>query len=345
MFFHSINNLRAVSIILIVFAHTYWISGWQPQSSLSHLYSFIIFGGTFYFLFISGFLFNQLSVKHYYYHKFLMQKLRNVISPYVFLSILPIILAIKLKTVYPQYFFTVGDQGLWLEYIKPAILYLLTGRALTGYWYIPFIALVFIASPLFVQYSKLSCKNQLGILFVGIVISGFTYRSIDNMNPFQTFVYFSPMFLFGMICSIYNQKIKDTLSRYALWLVIISIVLAAYQTNVLGINTNLEKDMFTYAGFNFRLVGKSIQILGIYLIFENFMTKDYKILSLLASSSFAVFFLHPAVIFVIKRLVPTDWSGFIYWHLLTVFVIVVCVCGAWFAKKLLGNKSRYVIGW
>lgn len=345
MFLNSINNLRALSIIFIVFGHTYWISGWQPQSWLAELYFFIFLSGTFYFVFISGFLFNHLSVNKFSYKKFMRQKLRNVISPYVCLSILPIIAAIHLKTVYPEYFFTPGGEGIWLEYIKPALLYLLSGRMLTAYWYIPFIFLMFLISPVFVQYSKLSIRKQIALLFIGLLISGFTYRAPDNINPLQAVVYFTPMFMFGMLCSIHNHKIKEFLTPYAAIIVMISIALSFYQLSVLDIHGNLAKDMFEYGDFNFKQLEKGIQILGVYLLFDKYLTKDYRLLSLLASSSFAIFFLHPIIIFIVKRIVPTDWTGPLYWHSLSVFVIASCILIATFLKKILGKKSRLVIGW
>ncbi|MBU2870034.1 acyltransferase [Colwellia sp. E2M01] len=345
MYLHSLNNLRALSIILIVFNHTFWVSNWHPESVYSGLYKFLLMGGTFYFLFISGFLFNHLSVENFSYSKFIKQKIRTVISPYIFLSIFPIIVAVTVYPVYPEYFFTIKGQGIWLEYIKPAILYFLSGRVLTGYWYIPFIALVFILSPLFVKYSKFTLKNQLLLLGCLIIISGFTHRATDNMNPFQAVVYLIPMFMFGMLCSAYNTEIKKISMGYVTLLILGSTILSVYQLVVLNIPGNLSKEMFTYAGFDLRLIEKGMQILGVYLLFERFCSKDIKFISLIASSSFAIYFLHSIVIFVIKRVVPANWEGFLYWHLLTICVVGICILIAWILKKILGHKSRYIIGW
>lgn len=345
MYLHSMTNLRALSIVLIVFSHTYWISGWQATTFYMQLYKSIIAGGTFYFLFISGYLFNHLSVKKFIYRSFLKQKFKNIVSPYLFISIFPIIVALIMHTPYSEYFFTQDGQGLWLEYIKPAVFYILSGRVLTGYWYIPFIILVFLVSPIFVRYSKSSYKTQLIILTITFLIAGFTHRAIDNMNPFQAFVNFIPMFIFGVFCSKHDKKIKELFSSYAILLITISVCISSYQILILNIHGNLSKAMFFYNGFDLKQLEKMIQVLGVYLLFDKYSKKDYKFISLLASTSFAIYFLHPIVIFVIKRIASSDWIGFIYWNLLSLFVIAVCILGALIVKKILGHKSRYVIGW
>lgn len=159
MFINSINNFRAFSIFMIVLSHTYWISNVPVGNKIGDFYIAFTFGGTFYFLFISGFLFDQLSLASFDYYKYMIKKIRNVVSPYVVMSFLPILIALNMQSIYPEYFFS-STSGIYSEYVKPFFLYLFTGRALTGYWYIPFIFLIFILAPFFKLFKNISLSKK-----------------------------------------------------------------------------------------------------------------------------------------------------------------------------------------
>ncbi|HEX5791775.1 MAG TPA: hypothetical protein VFY01_00770, partial [Rheinheimera sp.] len=59
----------------------------------------------------------------------------------------------------------------------------------------------------------------------------------------------------------------------------------------------------------------------------------------------AIFFLHPMVIAVFKRILQNQFAGFVYWHILTFTVFFTTLLLAWLAKQMLGKHSRQVIGW
>ena len=185
MFYHGINNFRALSIFLIVFGHCFWISNWYPDKTWQNVYLYMIPGGTFFFAFISGFLFAHLNVSTFRYADFIARKWRNIASPYLWISVPVICFAVVVQ--YPGYFVDSRD-GFYYQYLLPFFKYLLTGRVFTGYWYIPFILLVFAISPLLVRFYHLSSRVQLMMVAVLLLLAMFVHRAEDNLNPLQSFV-------------------------------------------------------------------------------------------------------------------------------------------------------------
>lgn len=145
------------------------------------------------------------------------------------------------------------------------------------------------------------------------------------MNPFQSLFYFLPCYLLGIICSQYHQFFKRVSVLFPLFLLLISFLLSYYQVFYLNLLSNLEKDFFAYNGFDWKLIEKSIQAVSIYIIFEKFLDRKFVIVDYVASTSFAIYFLHPYLIFLIKRVVDGRLYGFFYWSFLSVFILLVCL--------------------
>lgn len=343
MFFNGINNFRALAIFLIVCGHCFWISNWSPEQRWEKVYLYMIPGGTFFFAFISGFLFAHLNVKSFKYADFIGKKWRNIASPYLFLSVPVICLAVVVQ--YPGYFID-ERPGVYYQYIQPFIQYLLTGRVLTGYWYIPFIMLVFAISPLLVRFYRMH-NQALQLLIVGVllIIAMFVHRSEDNLNPLQSFVYFLPVFMFGMVFNRHYTVLRENYPWLPWVLLVLSLVLSVYQSAWLGIAHNAHKAFFTYSGVDLKLIEKLMQAVAILLLFERYWQQRHKLIDLIASASFAIFFLHPWVIALFKRVLQDKFAGFVYWHVLTITVFFTTLFLAWLAKKILGSYSRRVIGW
>ncbi len=344
MFIQSIDNFRALSIIIIVIGHVFWISGFNTEDDVSKFYISLISGGTFYFVFISGFLFEKLSFEEFSFSKFMLRKFKVVFLPYLFISFLPIIIAISLRNVYPQYFFDNHLSGFYYDYIKPYFMYVFTGRVLTGYWYIPFVFLIFLSSPILVIYNKLSIKQKVYLFVAFIILSGFVFRSVDNINPFQSFVYFLPIFLLGIIVANFHQELSKTPLSIAFSLLFLSFFISYFQIEFNNIFGNQSKNFFDYQGYDFRVLEKSIQSVSIYLFLERFRFK-LSFFSLVAKASFAIYFLHPLFIFIINKINQGYFHGFFYLQITSAIVLFLCIVSALLFKYIFKGKSRYLIGY
>ncbi|WP_413284579.1 acyltransferase family protein [Vibrio sp. MA40-2] len=339
----SINNYRAFSILLIVLSHCYWISGWQADSSLDIFVKHYISGGTFFFLFISGYLFGCVWLDKFNYLRFLKLKLVNIGSPYIAISLPVIILAIITKQPYGEYFFD-NNTGLWSEVVKPFFMYLLYGRVLTGYWYIPFIFLVFLISPLLIRFCRTETKTQTICLLILYSISLFVWRAEDNMNPIQALFYFIPVFLLGCYCQIHASWIsvhQGALIKICFFFSIIFMVIQVYFLDVPG---NLHKPMFSYQGANINSIERSFLAVLMFLVLERYMNYRVAILDYIAKASFSIYLLHPLIIAIYKRAVGLEYDSFLYFLSLTTLVFCCCWAVALTGKKLIGRHSRYVLG-
>lgn len=341
MFYTGVNNFRALAIFLIVFGHCFWISGWYPSDTAGRSYLYLLPGGTFFFAFISGFLFAHLNAETFSYPDFLRKKARNILFPYLALSLIPVIFAVI--THYPGYFID-ERSGFYFEFLQPFFSYLLTGRVFTGYWYIPFIMTLFVLSPLLVRYYQLNLATQLIIVAILLVVASVGHRPVDNLSPLQNLVYFTPVFMAGMV---FNQQFAFFRNRMVLaWgLLFLSVALSLYQSYYLGYSHNSHKDFLEYTRVDLKVFEKTIQAIAVLILFERLFDRKNALLDLIASASFAIFFLHPIVIAVFKRLIDGAFSGFLYWHLLTVAVFFTSLLAAYILKQLLGRYSRPVIGW
>ena len=89
-FLSEIHSFRAVAIIAVVMTHVVDLLAWPLPPSLTERLIYSVAGnGTVLFLFVAGFLFQHLSAR-FNYGDYLRGKLRNVIIPYLVIS-LPII--------------------------------------------------------------------------------------------------------------------------------------------------------------------------------------------------------------------------------------------------------------
>ena len=80
------------------------------------------------------------------------------------------------------------------------IVLLSTGTMVTAYWYIPFIFLVFLASPLFDRFiaPRYPCL-RVGVFLLSLVVAFWLHRPENNLNPIHAFVYFFNVYLFGIL--------------------------------------------------------------------------------------------------------------------------------------------------
>jgi len=348
MHLQSFVLFRVLAISLVVLGHVRYISGWEANTFIEkYLYMTFVEGGTFYFAFISGFLFQYIFVSNFNFRKYLEGKLKTIFLPYLFLSIVPISVALITRNPYPDYFFY-GDSGIYEDYIRPALLYFFSGRVLTGYWYIPFISLVFISSPLIVMFTSIRRCYQVAILLILFFISMLVHRPVDNMSPFQSYVYFIPVYLFGMFVSVNSNKIFEIFKDRLIYLLVISLGLSFFVAYFIGEFGNRHKIFLSYEGLDFMVVQRSLMCIFYYVLFTRLSQIESKWINLFAGASFSIYFLHVWVIYIINRIDINSIIGlpnFIYFIILFFFVMVLCVLSAYLVKKTLGARSRIFIGY
>lgn len=166
-----------------------------------------ISGGTSLFVFISGFLFHHVFYPKFVYRKFLEKKFKNVYVPYLILSVLPVIWALVIKAPFPDFYFG-PESTFYDQIIRPTLLYYWYGGVMV-YWYIPFIMTMFIISPLFIWFVRINLRNMHIYNINSLFDITFMHRPINNWSIVQSVVYFSPVYMFGILCSMERDFIYD----------------------------------------------------------------------------------------------------------------------------------------
>lgn len=353
-----IEYFRAVAIMLIVVGHTY-ILAWShfadedPQfhGTWLNILPALISGGTAYFVFISGFLYRQVFHGRVSYGDFMSRKALAVGLPYLLLST-PLILAeIGLGSVTV----TVVKDGeplarnLYIDYL----VMLGTGRMVTAYWYIPFVFLVFAASPLFDRFIRLLTPQRVAVFALSVGVAMWVVRPVDNMNPVHSLLYFTNFYLFGILFCENRRTIMAFLTRPAVIAVLAAGVLgvAAVQATVVHLSTTLERlpgDGWAPVGFDWMLVQKYLGIpllCGVLARWGGLLARP---LSFVAGHSFGLFFTHGIVIAILNRmpqpLSPHIGEPVVDLALYSMLVLATSMTLVLAVKQIAGRYSRYLIG-
>lgn len=349
---NSFNHFRAVAILFIVAGHCYGVAGLHSTSFAEKFAMNIITGGTALFVFISGFLFHHVFFKKFQYVNFLSKRIKYIFTPYLFLSIVPIFLYVEKRPDVFGGFFLPTHNDIFNEYIVPSIEYYLTGVFLSSYWYVPFILVTFMLSPLHCLFIKARMPIQIGITCLFCIISLFIHRPVDNIDVVQSVIYFTSVYLIGILCSLYKDNIYNIFNTKEYILLGLIIFFAVMQT-LFGVVGNYHKSPLVYGGVDIMFIQKIIMCLFFMILLARFETFHSKMIHTLASTSFAIFFLHPFVIWwIVKGLhqyfnidqyvVFNSWIIYIF---MVAAVILLCVIIAKMVRKMIPHYSRFIIGY
>lgn len=345
MYLKSFEYLRGIAIILIVAGHCYDISGWQIDTFGDRIVANIITGGTSLFVFISGFLFHHVFYPRYNYSRFMHKKIKNVLFPYLFMSIFGIGQALIIHGPFATTYFG-PDTTLFDQFIRPVFLYLVTG-GIFAYWYIPFIFCIFAMSPLFIAFIHCQRTRQVKITFCLLVVSLFLHRPVDNFLVPQSIVFFTPIYLIGILCSLEKERVYTMFADRLLLLLAAIFMLAVLQAALTNVCGDLQKSPFSFNGIDLNLLQKLLICMSLMVFMHRFENQDNFLLTRLAEASFAIYFLHGWFIFLISLMKKT-YSPLHGLHLLPFSTALVLTCSLLMAqavKRAFPDHSRILIGW
>jgi len=346
MFLNSINHFRAIAIVFIVTGHCFRLTNITFDSPTENIIRTLVDGGTTLFVFISGFLFHYVFYEKYQYRSFIIKKIKNVFVPYLILSALPIINDIINKKPYFGGYFLPSDTGFLYEYLVPTLKYYVTGRHFTAYWYIPFIMITFLMSPVHIWFIEQKTKFQILIVIFFVIISSLIHRPPWLLNVFQHVVYYFPIYLIGILCSMNKEKIYLKLEGKELYLLVSVFLLAIIQV-AFGQTGNYYKAAFAYNGLDLMIFQKIILSVFFMVWLHRFENIKKQFISVVASTSFTIFFIHPIILrsFAIMDLTITSQEPWLFFPLIVIMIILVCIALALVLKKLLPKYSRYITGY
>lgn len=288
------DYLRGISIALIVLGHSIFIA--QPM--FPPLLENLLRGGTGLFVFISGFFFHRVFYARFDYRQFIAKKASALLIPFAVISLF----ALSLRMIgWWQ------DGVSWQDNLLYAWYTLCNLYVLYPHWYIPFIFLTFLCSPLHWLYIRARASVQLAVLAIFFVIAMLIHRPQSNSHFVQSLVYFTPFYLLGIWVSLYHTQLRlwhKPLLIASLALVAISALLQTYVWVRLG---NYHKAAFTYDGIDLHFIQTLFACIALLALCRHLRWPWLqRHLCWLAELSFPIFFIHPLLTLAIENLIKLD---------------------------------------
>ncbi len=339
-YLNSITYFRGLAMIIIVAGHSFLISNVPLENQFVMFFKNLLSGSTAYFVFISGYMFHHVYYPKYSYKRFIRSKFLTVFAPYVLISTPFVFSLLKQKLGVSQETETVA------YYLTGYLKYMISGSFMIAYWFIPFIMFMFLLAPLHYRYIALSKKTQTAILLVLFVIAGFVHRSDGGLNRAQSLVYFTPLYLFGIYCSIYRTAFLGFMRGKEVYFILVALAITAVQVSM-GHLGNYRKPFFEYQGFDLMLIQKILLTVAILSVLERIKLPAKSLLVTISNTSFAIFFLHGFVIFYLDALGIMPFTGLppVDYVLVIIVNIVICVTVALTLRQVFERKSRYIVGY
>lgn len=356
MYLNHLHHFRGVAICGIVGAHSLHNFTWAEDSVVFRAADTTFNQSSCWFFFIAGFLFQYLSPKYrtlkYYRSKFL-----NVILPYLVMSIpaLVVFTAFMPQGDVPDGFY---DRPL-LEQIG---LFLVSGKHLAPFWFVPTITLIYLAAPLLLAMDRRIWPYWilLGLIPLSAWLGRDGLLAINGWSPFFSPVskalYLLAVYLFGMWLGRFHDRLLEVMPK--LWMPLLALgALGFYghfswyypaQAEYHAGLRPLESLPFQWM-LLFKLATSPLIVYALFLG-DRFMPRG---LHFLGSLSFGLFFVHGFVLggfkIVLPRLGIGDAEGRIEGNLLVyvLFALVVLAISTGVlvvAKRIFGKRSRMVVG-
>ncbi|MBT1445368.1 acyltransferase [Shewanella sp. JM162201] len=338
--------MRALAILWIVAGHSLYNAGLGFPVTIEN----VLRGGTALFVFISGYFYHRIFHPRMVYKEFMLSKVRNVLQPFLWVSLVGMILLVC------QWAFLYNRPP--IELAKGVYYTVRNGYILYPHWYIPFIMAVFAISPVFSAYIRLSPAARWLIFAALCLVSIFIHRPIGNINVLHSVVYFTPFYLMGILYSAHEDWLKSHAAPL-LAAAAVGTVVSVVMQQLSGHHGNYHKLAFDWGGIDWQFIQKfSLCVLAVgfclWLSHQPLKERTQSALNALAEMSFPIFFIHPLFSILFDTITGAmhfrlaagnPWTAMALSAFIFVFLMVGSVVTARAIKALLKDKSRSVIGW
>lgn len=347
-FLRALHHFRGIAVLFVVAGHSFMLAGVHVDTFPERMFGNLVAGGTFLFVFLSGFLFQYHSLRDFQYGRFLATRMRHVLLPYLLLSAIPIAHALIHRD--PMYggMFLPRGEGLLEAWLIPALKYVATGRVVIAYWFIPYVMLNFACAPLHAWFARSRPGVQAGVFAVALVVGMLVHKPLDDIGPVQGLVYFLPTYLAGILVAQHRDKIFRTcLGREAWFLAGVFGLAVLESVQRIGESFgNYHGHPFEIGAFDLLMPQKILLCLFLLLALHRWEDRPLPFVGFLAKYSLAIFFLHPLVLWG-ADLLDSRWisrPGWLAYPLVVLLLLLVSSGVAAGLKRILRSRSRMVIG-
>lgn len=335
-FLRSVQMARAVAMIFIIGTHCWPGIPWTPAEE--HVLPIFFRSSTVLLVFLAGFLFNYTSGR-FNYRRYVGRRLQALIIPYLIISA-PIIFTI----LFVQHRDDVWPWVYEMPKIEQALVLLATGKHMAHFWYIPVAVMFTLGAGIF----RLVDRYNLYVLLIPITGFAASVLGRDSLyglySPFGKALFVLPSFLFGMyFCNIYLRERRP--SRWSVGVYIAIFVFPMYF-------------YLQYNDWNLHFLWmQKVAFASLCIYFfdsVNLNETIYYVLDKVSEFALPLYFLHGYAIHALRVLftdaeaVALFGGGLVaksVWLTLKIFIVMmICLSGSVAVRRVLGQRSRYVIG-
>jgi len=321
---YSIQQIRAFAAILVVMTHVNGALSPIPNAVFVPSFEEVNIA----FTFAAGFLFHHLSLNEPF-GNFMRRRAFNVLIPYALISIPAILLYTVGNKAHPHV-----DLSQIPDALVPVYL-LLTGLQLGPLWFIPMIFTVYAMTPLLRQVDRAGWLYAVAIGGTLILGTFLFVRPEANANPIQAALHYIPVFLIGMACSRYNERISAFCQNALVWGPALLLFLA-----LIYVTSRIDGQ------WQYPL--KVTMLICMFIVTCRTARYRSRLIDILAAYSFGIFFLHGYFASVMRML---SARGTFEWEatgfnllLLTALVCALCCAVIYGVKLVFGKRSRLLVG-
>jgi|WetSurSiteA1Bulk_404760.scaffolds.fasta_scaffold00257_4 surface polysaccharide O-acyltransferase-like enzyme len=279
-------------MLLIVAVHTIYLIADSSPGEFNVL-RILLSNSSMLFIFISGYLFQYL-LDRYTYASYLGKKFKNVILPYIIMSVPAIFLMLTRPEWLDSSWINTPSFQSRPVFVK-IILFYATGSHLPQFWFIPMISIFYLISPILRYIDRHPAWYAIipGLIIISLIVD----RPPMNDNTLQSFVYFLPVYLLGMHTSHYAERYFSYLTRNWVLLLVALLVLTA---------ACFVDERFSY------LQKLPLTFLCLFMFYKISSVKLDTVMGLVAKYSFGIFFIHKyTIILVSYAYVKLSVDGFL----------------------------------
>lgn len=316
-----IHYFRAVAILAIMATHAY--SLWGHATTVRIFFH----SSSAFFLFISGYLAQYLDFRrHTGWLKYYRKKLENVIVPFLVFSLL----------------FGIGrpGYGVTMDFWREVLL----GRMQVQFWYIPFVTLLFLATPGLCRLSNRTLNWVFGLS--AILFFAFPHRPEGFMlawpDTFHLYAYFTVFYLAGFVYCRFRTVLDPLTRRY--WYV--TLALATLFTCLVAFP---GRSQLLADGYDLFVGLQRFCVIFLVLPALRLLPREIWLLDRLARHSFTLYFVHVGFFFILWPL--HDWlvdrlpcpivlTEFAFFAGATLLLLVAAIL----VKPRLGRWARPLLG-
>lgn len=347
-FVPHLHAFRGFAILTIVAAHCWSLLLFSDQfaaiaakNTLFAITETLFHGSTLYFALISGLLFS-LVLRSKGWTAFFRSKALNVLMPYAIVSLF------FLGAFWPMYVQWFESQGLPTSFPIAYLDGLLKGTIMLPFWYIPILMVLYVLTPVIDGLLRDKRWSWLAgaLALLPLAVSRTTYPDLLSV---QTVVYFLGAYTLGMLVGMQYREVLNYIGRFRqlLWVATVGCSLVVL---LFFLNEYEPTGRYSVVQTLVYIQKLSIGVLTLYYFSRNESALP-KVLFVLGSYAFAIYFLHFFMVNVVFQAVLALSDGKANGLSASVGGLFMLIAGtalsllfSWLLKRLFRSKSRMIIG-